>query len=313
MKNKTNRWMVLMLHGAVLAGFSLLQGCTTGNAPVSWLNWPYGTSSTRDDEPVVFPADSYSDPLMQPEPVVMPPEPVVTEPPAYTAAPDPEESTDYTVKKGDTLSAIASRYGTSWKKLAAFNNLSNPNRLVVGQEIRIPGSLDAPEPSQPRSAPSASSSDRSSIRPGSSYVIQRGDTLSTIASRSGVSVAELQAANGLSGTRIIAGKSLTIPKDGEVRTASDPAESKPAASDAEDPSPAPVADLEPVPAPVADAAPVASASSAPVYEHVLYPGETLDDVARQYGSSKAEIMSLNDIADEQNLKPGTKLLVPIPE
>lgn len=51
----------------------------------------------------------------------------------------------------------------------------------------------------------------------------------------------------------------------------------------------------------------------PVYEHVLYPGETLDDVARQYGSSQQKIMSLNNITDCNSVKPGTKLLVPIPQ
>jgi spore germination protein len=61
------------------------------------------------------------------------------------------------------------------------------------------------------------------------------------------------------------------------------------------------------------AAPVAKPASAPVYEHVLYPGETLDDVARQYGSSQQEIMKLNNITDPSSIKPGTKLLVPIPE
>jgi spore germination protein len=63
----------------------------------------------------------------------------------------------------------------------------------------------------------------------------------------------------------------------------------------------------------AAAAPVAKPASAPVYEHVLYPGETLDDVARQYGSSQQEIMKLNNITDPSSIKPGTKLLVPIPE
>jgi len=46
---------------------------------------------------------------------------------------------------------------------------------------------------------------------------------------------------------------------------------------------------------------------------VLYPGETLEDVARQYGSSQDEIMLLNGITSPDAVKPGTKLLVPIPE
>lgn len=49
-------------------------------------------------------------------------------------------STDeiYVVKSGDTLSGIASKYGTTYQKLAAYNNISNPNKISVGQKIKIP-------------------------------------------------------------------------------------------------------------------------------------------------------------------------------
>ena len=43
----------------------------------------------------------------------------------------------YTVKSGDTLSGIASKYGTSYTKLAKMNNISNPNKIYVGQKIRV--------------------------------------------------------------------------------------------------------------------------------------------------------------------------------
>lgn len=45
----------------------------------------------------------------------------------------------YTVKSGDTLSGIASKYGTTYQELAKYNNISNPNRISVGQQIKIPG------------------------------------------------------------------------------------------------------------------------------------------------------------------------------
>lgn len=45
----------------------------------------------------------------------------------------------YTVKSGDTLSAIARKYGTTYKVLAAYNGISNPNIIRVGQKIKIPG------------------------------------------------------------------------------------------------------------------------------------------------------------------------------
>lgn len=53
----------------------------------------------------------------------------------------------YIVKSGDTLSGIAAKYGTTYQKLAAYNNISNPNLIVVGQKILIPGK--ASEPAKP--------------------------------------------------------------------------------------------------------------------------------------------------------------------
>lgn len=44
----------------------------------------------------------------------------------------------YVVKSGDTLSGIASKYGTTYQKLAEYNNIANPNLIKVGQQIRIP-------------------------------------------------------------------------------------------------------------------------------------------------------------------------------
>ena len=46
----------------------------------------------------------------------------------------------YTVGPGDTLADIATRYGTTWEKIADFNSLVNPNALEVGQQLRIPPS-----------------------------------------------------------------------------------------------------------------------------------------------------------------------------
>lgn len=43
----------------------------------------------------------------------------------------------YTVKSGDTLSAIAKKYGTTVNQLVAWNNIKNPNLIYVGQKIRV--------------------------------------------------------------------------------------------------------------------------------------------------------------------------------
>ncbi len=366
MKSKMFR---LALQLIALAGFLLTQGCATGQCPIDWLNWPYGSST---QEPFILPADEYTiEPIDSTEVILLPPDiytsetyvaPVSADAQVYVvqkgdtlasiasmygvswrtladynqisnpnallvgqeiripggvdASVAPATLDDsgqlYVVKKGDTLSGIASMYDTSWKKLAEYNSLSNPNKLVVGQKIRIPGfagavapvdRLDAPKPTtQKTSEPSG----RNPIAQGSSYVVQRGDSLSKIANRAGLTVEEIKATNALTSNRIIAGKSLSIPKKGEVSV-----------TVLSEPTPEPVTiEVEtaaPELAPIAELAPLAPAASAPVYEHVLYPGETIEDVARQYGSSQEEIMLLNGITDPSVVKPGTKLLVPIPE
>lgn len=43
----------------------------------------------------------------------------------------------YTVRSGDTLSGIASKYGTTYQHLAQINGIANPNRIYVGQRIRV--------------------------------------------------------------------------------------------------------------------------------------------------------------------------------
>lgn len=57
-----------------------------------------------------------------------------------TASATTSNDTVYTVKAGDTLSAIASKYGTTYQKLATYNGISNPNVIRVGQQIKIPAS-----------------------------------------------------------------------------------------------------------------------------------------------------------------------------
>lgn len=43
----------------------------------------------------------------------------------------------YVVKRGDTLSGIASKYGTTYQRLAQINGIANPNRIYAGQKIRV--------------------------------------------------------------------------------------------------------------------------------------------------------------------------------
>jgi LysM repeat protein len=73
--------------------------------------------------------------------------------PTPTPTPPPSEGFYYTVQSGDTLARIASRYGTTIAALVAANNLANPNIILVGQRLWIPGGSDAPPAPPPPSPP----------------------------------------------------------------------------------------------------------------------------------------------------------------
>lgn len=62
---------------------------------------------------------------------------VLTIPGGSTTTPPPSSTTTYTVRSGDTLSGIAARYNTTVQRLAADNNISNPNLIRVGQVLTI--------------------------------------------------------------------------------------------------------------------------------------------------------------------------------
>lgn len=47
------------------------------------------------------------------------------------------QSVYYVVKRGDTLSAIASKFGTTYQHLSQLNNIANPNKIYAGQKLRI--------------------------------------------------------------------------------------------------------------------------------------------------------------------------------
>lgn len=50
---------------------------------------------------------------------------------------DKDDIQYYTVKAGDTLGAIAKKYGTTYQKLAKLNGIANPNKIYAGQKIRV--------------------------------------------------------------------------------------------------------------------------------------------------------------------------------
>lgn len=83
--------------------------------------------------------------LVIPEGSAPPPTPAPGTTPTPTPTPPPSGGgSTYVVQPGDTLSAIARRFGTNVVALAAANNISNPNYIYVGQQLTIPGGAPGP-------------------------------------------------------------------------------------------------------------------------------------------------------------------------
>ena len=87
----------------------------------------------------------------------------------------------YTVQSGDTLSGIASKFGTAYQALASLNGISNPNFITPGMVLKVNGNASN----------------------GGQYVVKSGDTLSSIASAHGTTYQALAAKNGISNPNFI--------------------------------------------------------------------------------------------------------------
>ena len=137
--------------------------------------------------------------------------PASTPAPEPAAAPAPATSsnaTTYTVVAGDTLGAIAARHGVPLSSIFSWNNLNGSSIIYPGQKIKVSGGSAAPAPSVPAPAPAPSAPSSGS----GTYTIKAGDTLSSIASRQGVSLSALMSANNVTATTVIyPGQKLTIP------------------------------------------------------------------------------------------------------
>lgn len=127
---------------------------------------------------------------------------------AYAQIPADQRVTwlEHRVTRGQTLGAIARRYGTSVADIRAANNYVNPRRLQIGQRLTIPrnrgttlagGSSGASAAELPLDGPLT-------------VTVQHGDTLWSIARRYGTSTSALMAANGLSSSVIHPGDRITV-------------------------------------------------------------------------------------------------------
>lgn len=160
----------------------------------------------------------------------------------------------YTVKAGDTLSTIASRYGVSVVRLKRANRLSGDS-LRIGDRLEIPTRVavsDAPK----------------RVAQSRTHRVRSGESLYTIGKRYGVSVDRIKAANGLRRNTIRVGQELVIP--------------------------------------------ARSSGSADVSEgkvHRVRSGDTLSEIARRYGTTVSKLRSANGLTSNR-LRIGQELKIP---
>ncbi|MFO7536638.1 MAG: LysM peptidoglycan-binding domain-containing protein [Chloroflexota bacterium] len=177
---------------------------------------PIDQTPVEESPPVGYPEPEAE---ATPEPVDTPREEETTEEPETDESEEVEEAVEeaeeaadppptmeeatptvHTVARGESLYRIGLQYGVSWVRLAQFNNITNPNRITVGQQLRIPGPSD-PIP-QPTPSPHTETT----------YIVKAGDNLYRISLIYGISWVQIAEANGLvNPNQIVVGQELKIP------------------------------------------------------------------------------------------------------
>lgn len=281
-------------------------------------------------EPAIEPTPAEAEPLPVIEPVPEAPAPVAQKPIEH---PKP---VPYKVSEGDSVSALAARFGVRQPDILALNPAlrANPDRLAVGQTVLMPPGTDVTVAPKPRKAKPATP------KGATVYTVRSGDVLGGIALTHGVSIASIVEANNLKGDTIFVGQKLTIPgakKRGRIVANRDPA-AKPAPPKQEAPkaAEAPKAEPAPVPAPAPEEAveeplppppaveeglgadalpppPPAPEAAAATQTYTVQPGEDLVAVSLKWGVTLPVLRAANGLDDAagNDVAPGTTLKIPV--
>ena len=182
------------------------------------------------------------------------------------------------VEEGETLSQIAQRYRTTSSAIAQVNSLSEDARLQFGDKLIIPVT-----PGQGGRGPAAASGSR--IR----YIVQRGDTVASIARDFDVTVAQVRKWNRLSSrTKLRPGRTLSILTD--LPAVSTAAAQPPKRSSSS--STAKVSASEPI-----------------RVVHRVKKGDTLYTIATNYNTSINSIRDWNNLSENGSIRIGERLTI----
>ncbi|CAM3833108.1 LysM peptidoglycan-binding domain-containing protein [Mesobacillus thioparans] len=177
----------------------------------------------------------------------------------------------YTVKKGDTLSHIASTYKTSVTELKKTNKLSS-DLIYANQTLTVPPFAQKTTASSPVAVKLAS------VKKAELYTVKSGDTLSKIAASNKIKLADLMSWNGIDGHLIYPGQKLKVSGGTAVKEA-----------------------VQTVPAkkePAKPASPVQTPAKTAQSNYIIKSGDTLSKIALQYNMTVKQLKELNKLSSD---------------
>ena len=177
----------------------------------------------------------------------------------------------YTVKAGDTLYGISRKFGMSLSQLVSANGISTSSVIQPGQTLRVVGGEASSSVVKTNTASTRTSS--------GNYIVQAGDTLYSIARRSGMSLNTLLSINGLSQSSVIRpGQTLSVSGSASQTTAT----------------------------PVSYQTTSTSTGNG---TYTVKAGDTLYRIAYNHGISLTTLLSINGLSETSTIRPGQQLVV----
>lgn len=204
-------------------------------------------------------------------------------------------TTYYTVRKGDMLSTIASRNGTTVSNLCTLNAITTRTKLQIGQKLIVskvasPSGVEQVVDSKVESteilakesvsAPKSTATPKQDNTPTTNYTIQSGDVLGTIAEKNNTTVSMLCSLNGISSkTTLRVGRTLKVPANGNNGVSQSEQISNEVKNEV-------------------------------TREYTIKSGDMLSSIAMKHNTSVSAICNLNGISTSTKLQIGQKLSIP---
>ena len=206
-------------------------------------------------------------------------------------SPNPQDagaSVVHIVKSGETLGAIAKKYGVSVSTIQLNNKLKGTS-IYPGQRLIIKGTVKKNYSSTNSDNSNATSNNTVPIKNATIHVVASGETLSSIAKKYGVSVSDLKSWNALNSDNLSIGQKLKVAKSGAQTT------TKPNSSTSSTTKP--------------NSSATSGKGRVTYSTHVVQKGESLWSIANKYKISVEEVKKANKMSSDK-LQPGDKLLIP---